>query len=311
MSLQALILKMFFRYSLAYFNRKEPSVDDWRAMFEKFSRLGKLPKDVRTHLVTAGGVPAEWITTPGIDDRYVHIHLHGGAYFIGSVKTFRDLIARVGRAAGMRSLGIDYRLAPEHPFPAALEDAVCAYRWLLAEGYPPQNIIMVGDSSGGGLALSTLVKLRDEGSPLPAGLVCLSPWTDLALTGDSYKTKAKVDPINKLSYMKFSGPLYAGDYDLTNPQISPLYADLSGLPPLLIQVGTEETLLDDSTRLAARAKASGVDVTLEIWEGMVHVFQSNAMILPEARRAIEKIGQFMRSHIGIDHHDTVVTPAES
>ena len=299
MSLQASLLKIMFRYAIAYFASTNPSVEDWRVMFEKFAGYIKLPSDVHTQPVSAGSVPAEWIDTPGISDHQVDIHLHGGAYYMGSINSYRDFVARIGRAAGMRSLVIDYRLAPENPYPAALEDATSAYRWLLAEGYDPAKIIISGDSAGGGLALSTLVSLRDAGDPLPAGAVCLSPWTDLALTGDSIKTKEKADPINKLSFLEFSGPLYAGEYDLTDPLISPLYADFHGLPPLLVQVGTEEVLLDDSTRLAERARAAGVDVTLEVWKGMVHVFQSNARIVPEACQALEKIGLFMRQQIGI------------
>lgn len=298
MSFQARILSIIFRIMISRFASKNPTVEDWRIMFENFVRYVKLPSDVVTRPVNSGGVPAEWITTPDINNNQVHLHLHGGAYFIGSIDTYRDFVARLGRAAGMCSLLIDYRLAPEHPFPAALEDSINAYRWLLTEGYDPTKIILTGDSAGGGLALSTLVSLRDSGDPLPAGAVCLSPWTDLAVTGDSIKTKADADPINKPEFLKNSGPMYAGNYDLKNSLISPLYADLQGLPPLFVQVGSEETLLDDSTRLAKRAKNAGVDVRLEVWEGMVHVFQSNAKILPEGRQAIDKIGLFMRQQVG-------------
>ena len=298
MSFQARILSIIFRIMISRFASTNPTVEDWRIMFENFVRYVKLPSDVVTQPVNSGGVPAEWIATPEINNDQVHLHLHGGAYFLGSIDTHRDFVARLGRAAGMRSLLIDYRLVPEYPFPAALEDSINAYRWLLTEGYDPTKIILTGDSAGGGLALSTLVSLRDSGDPLPAGAVCLSPWTDLALTGDSIKTKAKADPINKPEFLKNSGLMYAGNYDLKNSLISPLYADLQGLPPLFVQVGSEETLLDDSTRLAKRAKNAGVDVRLEVWEGMVHVFQSNAKILPEGRQAIDKIGQLMRQQVG-------------
>lgn len=297
MSLQAKILSNVFRIMINRFESSNPTVDDWRGMFNNFVRYVKLPSDVSTQSVSANGVASEWITTPDINNDQVHLHLHGGAYFLGSIDTYRDFAARLGRAAKMRTLLIEYRLAPEHPFPAALEDAISAYRWLLTERYDPANIILTGDSAGGGLALATLVNLRDKGDPLPAGAVCLSPWTDLALTGDSIKTKAKADPINKVSFLQTSGPLYAGEYDLNFSLISPLYADLSELPPFLIQVGSEETLLDDSTRLAERAQVAGVEVTLEVWKGMLHVFQSNAKILPEGRRAIERIGSFMRQRV--------------
>ena len=197
LSLQAALIKIVFRYAIAYFASTNPTVEDWRDMFEKFVRFVKLPSDVRTKPVSAGGVRAEWITTPEIADNQVHLHLHGGAYFLGSINTHREFVSRLGRAAKMRSLLIDYRLAPEHPFPAALEDATSAYSWLLTEGYNPNQIIITGDSAGGGLALSTLVTLRDTGVPLPAGTVCISPWTDLTLTGDSFITRAEADPINQ------------------------------------------------------------------------------------------------------------------
>ncbi len=298
MSLQATLTKILIRYAMAAFAARKPSIEDWRAMFEGLSRYVKLPSDVRTEPVSAAGVPAEWITTPGIQDHRVHLHLHGGAYYLGSIRTHRDLASHIGRAAGMRSLVIDYRLAPEHPFPAALEDTINTYRWLLEGGYQPENIILSGDSAGGGLVLSAMVVLRDGSEPLPAGAVCISPWTDLALTGDSFKTKAKSDLINKPSFLEFSGPLYAGEHDLKNPLVSPLYADLHGLPPILVQVGSEEVLLDDSTRLAERAHAAGVDLTLEVWDGMVHVFQLSARFMPEARQAVKKIGKFMREQVG-------------
>jgi acetyl esterase/lipase len=296
MSWQARILKTLMRYQMAYLLRSDDPLIR-RARIEKAGRFLKSPPDVVSEPVSAGGVPSEWITTPAADHEQVILHLHSGGYYTGSINTHRDLVARLGRAAGMRALAIDYRLAPEHPYPAALEDATTAYRWLVATGYEPANIIIAGDSSGGGLALAMLVNLRDAGDPLPAGAVCLSPWTDLALTGGSIKSKAKADPINKPDVLKFGAALYAGQYDLKTPLISPLYAELRELPPILIQVGTEETLLDDSTRLAEHARAAGVEVTLEIWKGMIHDFQLYARFLPEARQAIEGVGMFMRRRI--------------
>lgn len=308
MSLQAMIIKKIMGYQIAqYMKSDDPLIQ--RAEFEKSASIFKLPEDVVSEAVSAGGVSAEWITTPEVKNDRVHLHLHGGAYYTGSINTHRDLVSRLGRAAVIRSLVIDFRLAPEHPYPAALEDSTRAYRWLLGEGYDPAKIFISGDSSGGGLALATLVNLRHADDPLPAGAVCLSPWTDLALTGDSVKSKARVDPINKLEYMTMSSQLYAGEHDLKTPLISPLYADLSGLPPLLIQVGSEETLLDDSTRLAERARAVGVEVTFEIWEGMFHIFQLSARFLPEARRAIEEIGVFIRQRIESEARQPVMGKA--
>jgi len=293
--LRGLALKKLIGFQLAWAMRPDDPLERRRRV-ERSARRLQPARDVVSEPVSAGGVKAEWLSSPGVDRDRVLLHLHGGGYYTGSIATHRDLISRLGRAAGMRSLAVDYRLAPEHPFPAALDDATTAYRWLLSEGFDPARIVLAGDSSGGGLALATLVKLRDDGVPLPARAVLLSPWTDLALTGDSVTRNASRDPINRARYLEISPPLYAGSEDVKNPLISPLYADPAGLPPLLIQVGSDETLLDDSTRFAERARAAGVDVTLEIWPGMFHVFQMSARFLPEARRAIEVAGAFMRAH---------------
>ena len=193
---------------------------------------------------------------------------------------------------GQKSLIINYRLAPEHPYPAALEDANAAYLWLLEQGYKASQIILAGDSAGGGLVLAALVSLRDHHKSLPAGAVCISPWTDLALTGQSYQSKAGADCMLKLARIDNCAGLYAGDHDRKNPLISPLYADLHGLPPLLIQVGSDELLLDDAVQFAAKVKDAGGDVTLEIWNRMFHVFQI-VPILPESKKALASIKRFI------------------
>lgn len=276
-------------------SQKEPSVEGARTGLEQLASLTKLPEDVKCEPLDAGGVPAEWITTPGVEDQYAILYLHGGGYVAGSVKTHRDLASRISRASKARVLIIDYRLAPEHPFPAAVEDATAAYRWLVsAGGIDPSNLIVAGDSAGGGLTVASLVKLRDEGDAPPAGAVCLSPWTDLACTGETLKTKAEVDPFVTPEGIEFMARVYLGDADPRNPLASPLYADLKGLPPMLIQVGTSEILLDDSLRLADRAKAAGVNVELDVWEDMVHVFAAFAAFAPEGRQAIERIGEFVK-----------------
>nr|MDO8079732.1 alpha/beta hydrolase [Candidatus Freyarchaeota archaeon] len=273
----------------------EPSVEGMRNGLEQLSSMIKLPKDVKCEPVDAGGVPAEWITTPGVVSRHVILYLHGGGYVGGSIKTHRDLVARISRVSRARVLIIDYQLAPEHPFPAALEDSVAAYRWLVStKGISPDNLIVAGDSAGGGLTVASLVKLRDEGVALPAAAICLSPWTDLACTGKSMKSKAKSDPFITSESGKFMANLYLKGVDPCDPLASPLYANLQGLPPMLILVGTSEILLDDSVRLAKRAKASGVDVKLDIWEDMIHVFPAFAEVTPEGRQAIEKIGEFIQ-----------------
>jgi acetyl esterase/lipase len=224
------------------------------------------------------------------------LYLHGGGYVIGSLTTHRGLAGRLSQAAKARVLLIDYRLAPEHPFPAAVEDATAAYRWLLAHGCTPARLAIAGDSAGGGLTVATLVALRDAGQPLPAAGVCLSPWTDLEGLGESVTSKASADPIVQKEMLLRLASCYLGDADPRTPLAAPLYADLRGLPPLLVQVGTAEILLDDALRLAERAKAAGVAVTLEAWDDMIHVWQLFAPLLPEGQQAIARIGEFVQQH---------------
>jgi len=309
MSIQAKIAALIMRYQMADFY-KDLSIEVQRAKMAKYARMLKLQVDVKCEPVDAANFHAEWITTPEINHDQVILYLHGGAYFLNYDSPHRDLVARLGRRAQMRALLLDYRLAPEHPYPAALEDALAAYQWLLSQGYTPANITIAGDSCGGGLALATLLKLREAGISLPAGAACISPWTDLAGSGASMESNAKVDFINSVDNLKISAKLYAGIHDLKNPFISPLYADLTGLPPLLIQVGTREVLLDDSTRLAEQARGAGVDVTLEIWKGMFHVFQLGAGFMPEARKAVDNMAVFIRRRVDAhnenlieNHHD--------
>jgi len=251
------------------------------------------PAGTAVDLVDAGGVPAEWVVAPGVSPGRVLLYFHGGAYQIGSPANLRHLVALLSGAAGARALSVDYRLAPEHPFPAAIQDALAAYRWLLASGIDPALIAVAGDSAGGGLALGALVALRDAGDPMPAGAVMLSPWTDLALTGDSLRTRAAVEVMVKPEGLPEDVALYLAGADPRHPYASPLYADLRGLPPLLIHVGDAEVILDDSTRLAARASEAGVEVSLEIWDDMPHVFPAFAGLLPEADQAIERVGSWL------------------
>src|SRR3954447_24012832 len=238
----------------------------------------------------AGGVPAEWVTAAGVDSARVLVSLHGGEYQVGSPAASRRMIALISAAAQVRVLSVGYRLAPEHPFPAAVDDALTAYRFLLEGGADPAVIAIAGDWSGGGLALATLVALRDAGDRLPAAAVAMSPWTDLALTGESLTTRADVDVMIKPDGIRESAATYLAGADPRHPHASPLYAGLHGLPPLLIQVGDAEVILDDSTRFAARARAAGGDVTLEVWDQMPHVWQAFAGLLPESGQAIERIG---------------------
>ncbi len=268
-----------------------------RAAFEGLVGMLPGPPGVLRQAVDAGGVPGEWISINGAGADRVIYYLHGGGYTVGSVNTHAALVARLCQAAGARGLAVDYRLAPEHPFPAAVEDAVAGYRWLLDQGTDPARVIVAGDSAGGGLTVATLVALRDRGVPRPAVGVCLSPWVDLEGLGESMRTKAAEDPMIDEPHLHESANAYLAGADPRTPLAAPLYADLGGLPPLLVHVGSAEVLLNDSTRLAERAKAAGVDVTLEVWDEMIHVWHFMAGILPEGQQAIDRIGQFVRERV--------------
>ena len=272
-----------------------PSLAETRAGME--AMMARPPDaDVACQPVEANGVPCEWITGPGAEQGRVVLYLHGGGYVLGSINTHRQLCGWIAKASNARVLAVDYRLGPENPFPAAVDDAVSAYDWLLAQGVDSSGVAIAGDSAGGGLTAATLLALRDGSKPLPAAGVLLSPWTDLAATGESLTTRAAIDPmIAGASGLENMSANYLGSADAKTPLASPLYADLAGLPPLLIQVGTEEVLFDDSARFDAKARAAGVDVTFEAWNGQVHVFQSFAFMVPEAKEAIAKIGEFVKA----------------
>ena len=228
------------------------TVEKLRDAQEEDAKRTRLPERILKQPVMAGGVAAEWIHPQEAPKEKVLLYLHGGAYVTGSCNTHRPMTAHIARTCGMRALLLDYRLAPEHPYPAALDDSISAYHWLLCNGIEPGNIVIAGDSAGGGLALATLVSVRDAGYPLPSAGVCLTPWTDLAGTAESIRTRAAADPRLTLQSLSL-GSHYVGNNDPRLPLISPLYADLRGLPPLLIHGAGDDMLLDDSTRLAERA----------------------------------------------------------
>ncbi len=275
------------------------SVQEQRSRMDILARRGiRIPRGVTACSVGVDGVHAEWIEPVGVDPCKVILYLHGGGYCICSIDTHRGLAARLALASRARVLIIGYRLAPENPYPAALEDAITSYRWLLRQGISPQQIAIGGDSAGGGLTLSTALSLRANSETLPAGLFLISPWTDLTFSGNSMRTRKKIDPIfGKQGVTLQFAPSYLGIHDPSNPLISPLFADLKGLPPTFIQVGDDEILLDDSTRLEKKLKASSVEVNLEVWKGMWHVFQAFAPYAPESLLAIDKIGAFVRQKI--------------
>ena len=280
--------------------RAKPPADlhEARAVLDKAFGEFKPSSDVTVFDIDAGGVPCQWITAPGVPQDRLIIYYHGGAYAACSPTTHQDLISRLSRASGAAALGVDYRLAPEHPFPAAVDDSIAAYNWALGHGFEASNIVLAGDSAGGGLVLSVLLAARDTGAPLPAAGVCFSPWVDLECTGESMAANDHLDDFIKYSGLSARAQSYLGGADAKHPWASALYADLTGLPPLLVHVGSAETLLDDSTRLVDVAQKAGVDVTLKIWEDMVHVWQAFASILPEGQQSIEESGAFIREKLG-------------
>jgi epsilon-lactone hydrolase len=268
-----------------------------RATFTPGDRLHPIPDDVRVREVTAGGVPAHWLDAPEADPGRVLLFLHGGGYQLGSVRSDGELAARLGRASGMRVLFPDYRLAPEHPFPAAIDDVLAAWRWLrTGQDLAASSVAVAGDSAGGGLAVALLVATRDAGQALPAAAVLMSPTVDLTSSGASMTERAGQDPISTPAMLRQFASDYLAGADPETPLASPLFASLAGLPPLLIQVGTADLLLSDSERLAAKAADAGVDVTLEIGEGLPHVYQL-LLGTPEATHATEQIGTFLRARV--------------
>ncbi len=289
------IRSYFWRAILKISSNYNKPLDQLRIKLLRDTQFLKPPKDVEITPVYASGVSAEWLMPVGATPEKVMIYLHGGGYVMGSPATHRSIVARLAKACGIRALSIDYRLAPEHPFPAALEDSMTAYQWVIDQGVSPKNILIAGDSAGAGLTLATLISLRDKSEPLPAMALCISPWTDLTLTGSSLTTNAKIDPYISHDLLKL-GAHYIAESEAQLPLISPLYADLKGLPPLLIHAGTDEVLLSDSTRLAEAARNAGVKVTIKIWERMWHDFHLWAPYVPEANQAIEEIREFVKNH---------------
>ena len=277
---------------------ENPTIEQMRERIGGLERFLPTPADASLRPVSADGVACEWVAAPGASHDRAILYLHGGGYAIGSIGTHRTLGYNLSQAAGAQVLIVDYRLAPEHPYPAALDDAVTAWRWLLKQGGKAGRAAIAGDSAGGGLAVATMLKLRELGEPLPACAFLSSPWTDLAGTGASVEKNAAVDPTVKGRFLTWFSALYMNGADPRTPYASPLYADLKGLPPMLIHVGAVEILLDDSTRLAERARAAGVEVECEVWPDMLHVWHLFAPMLSEGREAIAKAGAFIARRTG-------------
>jgi acetyl esterase/lipase len=284
------------KYLIASKFNPNMTIDEMRRGMESRTKLAKLPPKTKIEKVSFNGISAEWICTKEAHERRVILYLHGGGYNVGSPNTHRELAAHISMASGAKILLPDYRLAPEHPFPSALEDATSAYRWLLNTGLTGGDISIAGDSSGGGLSIATSISLRDAGEPSPASIVCISPWTDLEMSGNSIKTHAEIDPMVNLQSLKIMASNYIGDGDPRSPLISPIHADLKGISPLLIHVGSDEMLLDDSTRIAEKAKSAEVDVTIKIYDQMWHAWHLNVRLMPEAKNAIKELGSFIRKH---------------
>jgi epsilon-lactone hydrolase len=269
------------------------SIQERRDAYEEGARAVPAPADITFTDVDAGGVPSEWSIAPGATDERVVLYLHGGAYCICSPRTHRRLTGELSRHSRAQVLVPDYALAPERPFPAAIEDAFAAYRWLLDRGTDPKHLAVAGDSAGGGLTMALLLTLRDASVPMPACAVAISPWADLELIGESATTNAGKDPLITVPTLKEEADLYLDGQDVRNPLASPIYAEMRGLPPLFIHVGDQEVLLDDSTRLYDRAKRDGVDVTLEIEEDMVHVWHAFATLMPEGDAGVRRVADYI------------------
>ena len=294
MSARAELLRVALRLVKRLGKAREMSLETARRRLPLLEPLVPGPsKGTRTEALDAGGVSAVRITVPQARENTCVLHFHGGGYVIGSAALYRDFTWRIGAAARSSVLYFDYRLAPEHPFPAALNDAMTVYRWV-AKRIDPKRLAFIGDSAGGGLALGTLYRLRDEGLPLPAAAVAISPWTDLALTGPSLQSNAAADPMMEVTHLPATADRYLAGANARHPYASPLYGDASGLPPILLQVGSDEILRDDAVRMAERLKAAGCDAEIEVWPRMPHAWHLYARILPEGREAIARAGQFVR-----------------
>jgi acetyl esterase/lipase len=275
----------------------DSDVNEQRRLLRELTSGQPLPADVTVTAAALDGVPTAEITVDGIEPRHVVLYFHGGVYALGDAFAAADLASQVGRRTHAKVISVDYRLAPEHPYPAAVDDALAAYDALLDSGTAPSDIVFAGESAGGGLAIATLVNAREHGLPLPAAAFVMSPYADLTLAGTSMETKGKVDPLLSREALQARIPDYAAGQDAALGLISPIFADLSGLPPLIIQAGTHEVLLDDAVRLAQQAAAADVEVTLDITPGVPHVFQAYHAILDEGAAALDRAGQFLSARL--------------
>jgi monoterpene epsilon-lactone hydrolase len=266
-------------------------IQEARALYDAMGP--PIAEDIAIEPLNIAGIPAHLLTAAGVDRDRILLFLHGGGYVYGSLLSHGGMAAEISRASKCPALQLQYRLAPEHPFPAAVEDACCAYEWLLDQGFHPHKIAFVGDSAGGGLVIAALLALKANARPLPGAAVCISPWVDLEATGESYHTRQSLDPMIQRDLCDFLAGLYLNAQDPKTPTASPIHADLEGMPPLLIQVGEREVLFSEAERLAANAESCGVDVRFEEWCGMIHVWHLFYPILSAGREAIAGAGAFI------------------
>lgn len=291
-SLRARFVRSWVRFAVKRKLARNPPIDRLRKKVDQLSYVRIVPRAVTRETIAIEHIPAEWIVPPAPTGTL--LYLHGGGYHFGSIQLYRELAARLAIACSARVLLPEYRLAPEHPYPAAVEDARLVYRWLIDQGHAPERLVIAGDSAGGGLTLAAALSLRDAGDPRPAALVCLSPWTDLTCSGETMTTCAELDAMLPADVVRQYAVSYAAGHDVRTPLVSPLFGDLRGLPPLLIHVGTHEVLLSDSQRLADAARAAEVPVTLDVWPDMWHVWHLFAAMVPESQRAIADIAAFVQ-----------------
>jgi acetyl esterase/lipase len=296
-SLRAKIVRTATGAYFAKIDARKADVQEMRRKWHAFSNILGTAKGVNIQTAEVAGLHSEWLAPDDACNDKLILYLHGGAYIMGNCATHRQMVSYIAKAASVRTLLPEYRLAPEHAFPAAIDDAVRLYRSLLADGYLPDDIVIMGDSAGGGLTMATLLSLRDAREPLPAAACLISPWLDLTASGESMSSRAHKDPWFKPADMPVVTSYYCRDDQLRHPLVSPVFADLDGLPPLYIQVGSDEILLSDSTRAADKVRATGGDVEIEIWPGMWHVFQVFVHQVPESRQAVRKLGEYVRKSL--------------
>jgi epsilon-lactone hydrolase len=293
-NLQHRLLRSALSALFGNIRRNGYSIPGLRKSLDAHSLTFFLPWGVETETIKVGRISAEWVLPSSADHNRVLLYLHGGGYTVGSAQTHRALVAAIAKSAGVCGLTPEYRLAPEHPFPAALEDVTATYQWLLQTGHAPEDIVVAGDSAGGGLCLALMQELRERGLPMPAGIALLAPWVDLHVDQPSVERLIDVNPTLYIREMKAWARHYAGDFPIEHPQISPLFADLTGLPPMLMQVSDMDALIDENLLLARRAQEAGVKLELQEWKGLIHVWQVFWRELPQAQEAVAKLGAFVK-----------------